>query len=202
MTVEHRYHCSKRRRVDFEAFDESYLQRLTSGDDTTEQHFVSYFGRLIRMKLRSRVRSQELIDDICQETFLRVLSKLRNKGGVEYPERFGAFVNTVCEYVMLERFRAQTQTDPFPYDDFDTPDPNANTESELVSNERRRIVEQVLRGMPANHRELLRMIFWEEKDKAEVCRHFNVDRDYLRVLVHRAKFSFRSLMREAQYSIS
>ena len=110
MTVEQRYHCSElrneagapfvqsrrrrevrrapqhphaiNRRVDFEAFDESYLQRLTSGDNTTEQHFVSYFGRLIRMKLRSRVRSQELIDDICQETFLRVLSKLRNKGGV------------------------------------------------------------------------------------------------------------------------
>ena len=188
--------------VDFEAFDESYLQRLTNGDNTTEQHFVSYFGRLIRMKLRSRVRSQELIDDICQETFLRVLSKLRNKGGVEHPERFGAFVNTVCEYVMLERFRTQTKTDPLPYAGFDTVDPNANTESGLVSDERKRIVEQVLRGLPANHRELLRMIFWEEKDKAEVCRHFNVDREYLRVLLHRAKSSFRSLLREAQYSIS
>src|SRR5262249_14728551 len=155
MKVEHN------RRSDFEAFDEGYLRRLTSGDHTTEEHFGSYFGRLIRLKLRSRVRSHELIDDICQETFLRVLSKVRNKGGVEHPERFGAFVNTVCEYVMLEGFRAQMETDPFPYAGFDTADPNANTESGLVSDERKRIVEQVLRGLPANHRELLRMIFWE-----------------------------------------
>jgi RNA polymerase sigma-70 factor (ECF subfamily) len=99
-------------------------------------------------------------------------------------------------------FHISGGTDPFPYAGFDTADPNANTESGLVSDERKRIVEQVLRGLPANYRELLRMIFWEEKDKAEVCRHFNVDRGYLRVLLHRAKSSFRSLMGEAQYSIS
>jgi hypothetical protein len=40
------------RRVDFEAFDESYLQRLTSGDNTTEQHFVSYFGRNRSVSIR------------------------------------------------------------------------------------------------------------------------------------------------------
>jgi RNA polymerase sigma-70 factor (ECF subfamily) len=39
----------------------------------------------------------------------------------------------------------------------------------------------------------LREIFLEEKDKDEVCRDFGVDRDYLRVLLHRAKQSFKSL---------
>ncbi len=40
-------------------------------------------------------------------------------------------------------------------------------------------------------RQLLRAIFLEEKEKDQVCREFGVDRDYLRVLLHRAKNNFR-----------
>jgi len=33
----------------------------------------------------------------------------------------------------------------------------------------------------------------EERDKDEVCRDYGVDREYLRVLLHRAKKSFKSM---------
>jgi RNA polymerase sigma-70 factor, ECF subfamily len=47
--------------------------------------------------------------------------------------------------------------------------------------------------MGQRDRELLRAIFLEEGDKDEVCRRFGVDRDYLRVRLHRAKERFRLL---------
>jgi hypothetical protein len=34
-------------------------------------------------------------------------------------------------------------------------------------------------------------VFLEEQDKTDICKRFQVDRDYLRVLVHRAKTRFR-----------
>jgi RNA polymerase sigma-70 factor (ECF subfamily) len=34
-------------------------------------------------------------------------------------------------------------------------------------------------------------VFLEERDKDEVCRDFGVDRNYLRVLLHRAKQTFK-----------
>ena len=37
----------------FYDFDDSYLERLREGDFRTEEHFVSYFSELIRIKLRS-----------------------------------------------------------------------------------------------------------------------------------------------------
>ena len=40
-------------------------------------------------------------------------------------------------------------------------------------------------------RQILRLIFLEERDKDEVCRIFQVNRNYLRVLLHRAKNRFR-----------
>jgi RNA polymerase sigma-70 factor (ECF subfamily) len=47
--------------------------------------------------------------------------------------------------------------------------------------------------MSERDRRLLREVFLEERDKDEVCRDFGVDREYLRVLLHRAKQAFKSL---------
>jgi RNA polymerase sigma-70 factor (ECF subfamily) len=54
-------------------------------------------------------------------------------------------------------------------------------------------VREILDEMPERDRRILREVFLEERDKDEVCRDFGVDRDYLRVLLHRAKQSFKSL---------
>ncbi|HEX8881821.1 MAG TPA: hypothetical protein VF749_17385, partial [Candidatus Acidoferrum sp.] len=45
----------------------------------------------------------------------------------------------------------------------------------------------------ARDRELLRAVFFEERDKDAVCREIGVDRNYLRVLVHRAKDKFKAV---------
>jgi RNA polymerase sigma-70 factor (ECF subfamily) len=38
------------------------------------------------------------------------------------------------------------------------------------------------------------MIFIEERDKDDVCRELGIDRDYLRVLLHRAKMRCREAL--------
>src|SRR2546422_9267586 len=79
----------------------NYLRRLASGDAAAECHFSSYFGELLSLKLRVRVRSPQLAEDIRQETLLRVLQIVR-KRGVEHPERFGALVSAVWHHVQIE----------------------------------------------------------------------------------------------------
>jgi len=39
----------------------------------------------------------------------------------------------------------------------------------------------------------LREVFLEERDKDAICQDFGVDRDYLRVLLHRAKQAFKAV---------
>ena len=41
-------------------------------------------------------------------------------------------------------------------------------------------------------RQLLHWLFFEEADKDEVCRRLDIDRNYLRVLLHRAKQRFKT----------
>jgi RNA polymerase sigma-70 factor (ECF subfamily) len=178
--------------MEFAAFDEGYLRLLMRGDPETESHFVSYFSTLIRLKLRSRLRSPQLVEEVRQETFLRVLATLKKSGGLQHPERLGAFVNSVCNNVLMESIRAESRTNPFPADNFDTADTRVDTESEFVTQETRKQVAGVLNSLPPKERDLLRMVFLEERDKDEVCREIDVDREYLRVLIHRAKARFRA----------
>jgi RNA polymerase sigma-70 factor (ECF subfamily) len=52
-------------------------------------------------------------------------------------------------------------------------------------------VREILLELAPRERLLLKAIFLDERDRDEVCREFGVDRDYLRVLLHRAKREFK-----------
>src|SRR5215471_15369948 len=92
--------------MEFHAFTAAYLNALRAGDPPTEQHFVAYFSQLLVIKLRARRCDATEIDEIRQETFVRVLAALRQQDAVRDATRFGAYVNSVCNHVFLERLRA------------------------------------------------------------------------------------------------
>src|ERR1051325_11033837 len=174
-----------------QSFDRDYVERLRNGDVETERHFTEYFSKLLRIKLRARFCQAQTIEDLRQETFLRVLVALKSKNCLQSPESLGAFVNTVCQNLLFEFYRTKSRTQLDLPDHLNIPDERASTEAELVTEDRRRQVRQVLEDLPAKDRELLRLVFYEEADKDEICRRFSVDRGYLRVLVHRAKSRLR-----------
>lgn len=185
--------------LELQGFDAAYLERLRSGHSETEKHFVSYFGTLILIKLRSRFRSRQFVDDVRQETFLRVLRAVRTPKGIRDPERLGPFVNSVCNNVAFEFLRSEGRHRPTA----EEPDPPANDadcdpEAALITEERKAQVRRTLDELSERDRRLLRALFLEELDKDEVCEQFGVDRNYLRVLLHRAKAQFRAHCVEQQ----
>jgi len=188
-------------RVNFFAFDKAYVERLREGDPATEHHFVSYFEQLLRIKLRSRILDSDKVEDLRQETFIRVIAKLRQEGGIRQPERFGAFVNSVCNNVLLEHYRAAAKGRLAEEVQVDIPAKVLDLEGMLFTKQSSEQVRKVLNGLPRRDRDLLRAIFLEEKEKDAVCREFGVDRDYLRVLVYRAKDKFKSMYEKGQLGL-
>jgi RNA polymerase sigma-70 factor, ECF subfamily len=182
--------------VQLQSFDAEYVQRLTAGDAGAEDHFAAYFGKLLNIKLRVRLRSPQMIEDVRQETLLRVLQILRQKHGVERPERFGAFVNAVCNNVLMEFCRWEARYDPLEGSHDDPADLSVDLDAPLVDSETKQQVQRVMNELPAKDRRLLQAVYLEEMDKAEVCRRHGVDGDYLRVLLHRAKLRFRKIYEE------
>jgi RNA polymerase sigma-70 factor (ECF subfamily) len=146
--------------LQFHAFDESYLERLCSGDFRTESHFAA----------------------------------LRGDRKVKQPERLGAFVNSVCNNVLLEHYRASSRENSIEDEErTDFPDPSLDVVAILTHKEMEHKVRQVLEELSERDRRLLQEIFLEERDKDAVCQDFGVDRNYLRVLLHRAKQAFKAV---------
>ena len=182
--------------MEFFSFDDAYLRRLREGDFQTEQHFVAYFGKLLLIKVRSRTRSSEAVDDIRQETFVRVLKTIRTEGGIRNAAGLGAFVNSVCNNVLQEFYRSASRSNYLDEESQDIQDSTIDLDGMLASRQVRERVRDILERLPERDRRLLRAMFLEEKEKDEICREFGVDRDYLRVLLHRAKQSFRAMYQE------
>jgi RNA polymerase sigma-70 factor, ECF subfamily len=181
--------------VDLYSFDDEYLRRLREGDRWTEDHFLRYFRELLSIKLRSRLASGSAMDDIQQEVFVRVFRALRAPDGIRDGRKLGSFVNSVCNNVLLESFRAKRDTDTLDEEHNEIRDESAGADQMLVTAEAAAQVRRVLAAMELKDAALLRAAFLDDRDKDEICREYGVDRGYLRVLLHRAKERFRSALR-------
>src|SRR5262249_20172986 len=176
--------------LDFHQFNESYLNGLRTQDVETEAHFVSYFSRLLQNKLRRHLTCPEHIKDVQQETLLRAWAAVRAEGGVRQPERFGAFVSSVCNNILHELYRSRARVRPLDDAKFDPTDDSQGPDTALLADETKKLVQKVLTQLGQKDRNLLQAIFFEQRDKDDVCRELGVSRDYLRVLLHRAKQQF------------
>jgi RNA polymerase sigma-70 factor (ECF subfamily) len=173
-------------------FDEKYLQALAARNEDAENYLIAHFSRPVRLSLCARLRSAELIEDGYQETFLRVLAYFRSGKTLGNPVSLPSFVHTTCRNTALELLRRETRHDQLPGNAPEPSDSAPNPEGQMVTEERKGIVRQLLKDLPEKDRELLRRVFLEDEDKDSICAEFQIDRAHLRVLLHRACLRFKT----------
>jgi RNA polymerase sigma-70 factor (ECF subfamily) len=179
--------------LQFHSFDAGYMESLCAGDPQAQEHFAGYFTELLQLKLRSRLQSPQAIEDVCQETFARVLSALRRDGGLRQPERLGAFVNSVCNHVLSEYYRSSGRSESLDVEGWrQLPAMGADALEMAAAGQMKDKVREILFDLDPRDRLLLKAVFFDERDRDEVCRELGVDRDYLRVLLHRARQEFKT----------
>jgi RNA polymerase sigma-70 factor (ECF subfamily) len=166
---------------------------LCAGDHRTQEHFVGYFTALLHLKLRSRLQSPQAVEDVRQETFTRVFAVLRKDGGLREPERLGAFVNAICNHVLFEHYRSSKPDESLDEEGRpELPSKGADAFDVMATQQIKDKVREILLDLPSRDREILKAVFLDERDRDEVCGAFGLDRDYLRVLLHRAKHEFKT----------
>ncbi len=182
-------------------FDAEYLRRLKDGDPETESHFSKYFSAVLRVKLLNGARSWQMLQDVRQETLLRVLLAVRS-GGITQPASLGAYVCATSNHVLWEYRRSEQRYSGAPEEVPEPADDRMELERDLITAERQKLVEGILAELSSKERNALKMLFLEEREKSEVCRSMGISPDYLRVLVHRAKTRFREKLELLQKKTS
>ena len=96
--------------MDFFPFDDDYVRRLREGDRWTEEHFHSYFEQLLLIKLRRRLPSLRGDSRTCGRKCLPAFSRSCGRPAAAFAtaRKLGAYVNTVCNNVVLEQYRRPT----------------------------------------------------------------------------------------------
>jgi len=168
------------------AFNATYINALRQGDPSTENHFVSYFGPILLGRLRKKLYSTDQAWDLHQETFLRVLTILRSEKSVRDPERFEFFVLGICNNLVYETYRLKKRMTQLPTG-FDMVSKALSPDACAMSNETTDYVRRLLSQLDSNAQAILQAVFLEEQDRDDICSRFNISRNYLRLLIFRAK---------------
>lgn len=174
---------------DWYAFDDDYVRRLREDDPWTTRHFVRYFGPVLTIKMRQRLRA-DLVDDGKQIVYVRVLEAVK-AGKVRDGNAFGAYVSRTGDYVIHELLRADGRTDPLEDEHLDIPSLHSADEL-LIDHETQERVYKTLAELTDRDRKLLVRSLLQEDTTAELCERFQVEPEYLRVLLFRARQRFKS----------
>ena len=169
-------------------FNAEYLRRLKCRDREIEDHFHSYFRQKLLLKLRGRRLQQSDVQDIIQETLMRVL-KAVDKEEIRIPVAFGGYVSRVCDFVLYDFI---DHYEPYvDVDEVEMPDPTPGHDTLFLRREKREIVIIVLNGLRPRDRNLLRAKLFDELSSEEMCERFGVSSvNHLRLLLHRARKKF------------
>lgn len=163
--------------MEFLSFDASYLERLAAGDPETERHFSEYFSELILIKLRAREYARGVIDEIRQETFLRVLQAIRRQG-IPEPEHIGSFVNEICNAVELKFGPSGSRfADALP-----------DSGQDLITRKEAALeVRSILSKMPPQKRQVLSTVFMEGRPYEDVYMQFEESAQLRKVVGQRRR---------------
>jgi RNA polymerase sigma-70 factor (ECF subfamily) len=174
---------------DMYCFHALYVQELEKGNTDTTNHFLSYFRPRLKSFLRRNGVPTDSVEDLQQETLMRVLAALQAKG-IRHPERLGGFVNAVCRNALLESRRSVKRYVELDDSMHELPDTGLNPDAILLAAEANDLVWRVVSRLPPRDQKLLRALLVEQKSKADICEDLGVSRGHLRLLVHRAKCQF------------
>jgi RNA polymerase sigma-70 factor (ECF subfamily) len=167
-----------------------------------EADVADRFRERLRLFAARRVNDAAAAEDVAQETLRRVVDALR-AGRVANPAAFPAFVFETARHICLQQYRSAGREGRALHrlhDESDAhgqaaPDPLAA----LVSEERANRVREALEGLSASDRELLRMLYHEEMQTADVATRLGLTPEAVRVRRHRALRRLGDLLDEADF---
>jgi RNA polymerase sigma-70 factor, ECF subfamily len=151
-----------------------------------------------RLKLRTKVRYHvgavcPDVEDLVHETLVRFL-RFAKEDKIRNPDNLGAFLNGVCNNVILEYRRRLWREEPYE-PEFREDRRSTPPDAELM--EIRQAIEAGLAQLSDRDHAILRSFYLEERSRKEICEALGLTDAQFRVALFRAKERFRTICRES-----
>lgn len=162
----HRHHAHYVAALDRERSDRMrpdltwVVQNANARDRAAWTFLVESFAGLLRGVARRHRLSTQDVDDVMQETWLRLLehgSRIRD------PARIAGWLETVARHESLDALRAGRGEVPIAEDPRDGLGEADSVEERVASEQRRALLDEALDALPGRQRDLLTLLFSDEE---------------------------------------
>ncbi len=173
------------------------VNRIESGDGRAEAELVERYGRSIRLILLKRTGSAQLASDLCQDTCVVTLKKLR-AGELKNPASLSAFIRQTAVNISIDHFRREKryihQSDGIISLQHSHRDHKAR---EIDNETAREVLEEALERLAMERdREILRRFYLADEDKVAICRDLQLSPTHFDRVLYRAKQRMRELINQ------
>lgn len=169
--------------------DSELALAIARGERPAETLLYERFGPRVRYFARRGLRSADLAEDACSETFLRVVAAVR-AGRLRSPQSLASFVLQTARHVVYEigrrRLRDGGVLEDGEMDALPAKEPEVPDEDVLDA------VRRTIAALSPRDRGFLRMFYYEELPKGEIARRLGIDDERVRLIKSRALQRFRN----------
>jgi len=171
--------------------------RIEIGDKSAESELIERYVHCIRLILLKRTGSVQLANDLCQDTFIIALRKLR-AGELRKPQSLSAFIRQIAVNICIDHFRKEKRY-------IRQDDGIISLHQSHRDNKARGIDSQTTRAgietaldqlVMSRDREILRRFYLVDEDKARICSALDLSSTHFDRVLYRAKQRMRELINQ------
>ncbi len=171
------------------------VERIEQGDSSAEAELIELYARGVRLMLIKRTGDPHLAKDLCQDTFIVILRKLRAQE-LRQHDSLAAFISQTAVNICIQHFRKEKRYVYTPDGIIDLNLAHIDEQDKKVDFETTRLhLESVLDQLAVSRdREILRRFYLSDEDKDVICRELGLSLIHFDRVLYRAKQRMRELI--------
>jgi RNA polymerase sigma-70 factor, ECF subfamily len=173
-------------------------KRIGDGDSRAEDELVSRYGRAVLQTLKCSTQDPDLARDLCQDTFVVVLRRLRS-APLDDPTRLAAFIAQTARNLFIasnrRSARRMTSTDSNAVDAAVDEAPSREQQAEAES--AAALVHRLLIELKSERdRQALVRFYLDEEPKGLICADLRLSESQFNLILFRARDRMRTLLQK------
>ena len=187
--------------------DETLVAMYANGNNDAFDALLERYKQTIHSYIYFSVRDYDLTEDLFQETFMKVITTIR-QGRYTESGRFKAWITRIAHNLIIDHFRQERNENTISNDEVavdlfnDMRLSDKTIEELLVNNQVFEDIKKMIRYLPANQREVLEMRYYEELSFKEIAARTSVSINTALGRMRYAILNMRRMMAENRIELS
>jgi RNA polymerase sigma-70 factor (ECF subfamily) len=171
------------------------VRRIIARDPLAEEEMVLRYRAGVFQIIYRVVGNHSVTEDLCQETLIKALEKIRH-GDVREPERLSGFICGIARFTAIEhvrKMRSSMKTEEIGVTE-EIPDPSPDPFEQVLDKENTEIVRKVIGKMNVQRdREVLSRYYILEEEKDKICADLKITKEKFSRIIFRAHKRYKEL---------